>query len=227
MAISIRQYEPLGLQIFKELHRAIITLELTPGQSISVQEIATQIGVSRQPVREAFIKLAEAGLVTVIPKRGTYVRKISIQEVLGARFNREAIETAVAREAMEKLDQRDLDELQALINKQSEAALADDRLKFIQYDDEFHKTICVLTGRLMAWEVVEADKAQMDRVRYLSPEFSNIQEYINQHKVILQAIRNRDSKALEKAVKEHLSGIIQILPIMAQRYQEYFEEDGG
>ena len=56
-------------------------------------------GVSRQPVREAFIKLSEAGLVRIRPQRGTFVVKISTKQVTDARFVREAVEVAVARKA--------------------------------------------------------------------------------------------------------------------------------
>ncbi len=225
MVLKINKPGPLGLQIFKELHRAILTLELSPGQSLSVQEIASEMGISRQPVREAFIKLADAGLVTVLPQRGTYVRKISVREVLDARFNREAIEIAVAKEAIKKLDVTQFDELQAIIDKQTEADQEGDWPKFLHFDDLFHKTVCVQTGHERTWEVVEADKAQMDRVRYLSPSIARAQDFISQHQDILAALKKRDPRAAEKAVKIHLSGIKQHIPFIAEQYKEYFEQD--
>ena len=79
------------------------TLKLQPGQSFSEQEVAEKLGVSRTPVREAVIGLAEAGLLEVLPQRGTFVRKISIKAVMDARFVREAIELAVLREAVGRL----------------------------------------------------------------------------------------------------------------------------
>ena len=225
MVLKITQPEPLGLQVFRALHKAILTLELTPGQSLSVQEVASQLGISRQPVREAFIKLAEAGLVTILPQRGTYVRKISVQEVLGARFNREAIETAVAREAAAKLDESELGQLQDLIKKQIEAVQEDDWLKYLHYEDQFHKVICVLTGHERAWAVMEADKVQMDRMRYLYQGIISIQVFIGQHQAILDALKKRDPQAAEEAVKAHLSAIKNHIPIIAAKYKEYFELD--
>ncbi len=101
---ALRLAEPIVPQIINRLRQAIIELRLEPGQPLSEKEIALLYGVSRQPVREAFIKLAEAGLVQVLPSRGTYVTKISVKEVLNARFVREAIECAVVREAAGRID---------------------------------------------------------------------------------------------------------------------------
>lgn len=200
-------------------------MELYPGQPLSIQEIASGMGISRQPVREAFIKLAEAGLVTVLPQRGTYVRKISISEVMAARFNREAIEIAVAKEAIQKLDESGFDRLQAIIDKQVEAARENDWSKFMRYDNLFHKTVFVETGHERAWDVVEADKVQIDRVRYLSPSVTSIQDFISQHQDILDSLKQRDLKAAEKAIKIHLSRIKRHLPDIVTKYKDYFEED--
>src|ERR1051326_3034244 len=86
-------------QVFRTLRSSIVTLRLTPATALSEQDIADRLKVSRQPVREAFIKLSEIGLVRVLPQRGTFVTKISEKEVLDARFVREAVECAVARRA--------------------------------------------------------------------------------------------------------------------------------
>src|SRR6188474_173705 len=86
-------------QIYAALRREIVTMALKPGQALSEKEIADRFGVSRQPVREAFIKLAEKELVQVMPQRGTYVSKISVRDLANARFVREAVEVAVARSA--------------------------------------------------------------------------------------------------------------------------------
>src|SRR5262245_28276079 len=90
-------FEPLRLdgprgsiaeQVFRTLRFAIVTLKLTPASALSEQDIADRLKVSRQPVREAFIKLSEIGLLRVLPQRGTFVEKISSKAVTDARFVR-------------------------------------------------------------------------------------------------------------------------------------------
>jgi DNA-binding GntR family transcriptional regulator len=94
---------PIVPQLIQALRQAIIEMRLKPGEALSEKEVALRYGVSRQPVREAFIKLAEAGLLQVLPSRGTYVVKISVREVLNARFVREAIECALVRAAARRV----------------------------------------------------------------------------------------------------------------------------
>src|SRR5688500_7611656 len=76
-----RRQATMGSRVFDTLRQAIVQLQLRPGDPLSEADIARQLGVSRQPVREAFIKLAEIGLVEIRPQRGTFVRLISIREV--------------------------------------------------------------------------------------------------------------------------------------------------
>src|SRR5215469_15357966 len=89
---------PVRPQIYTGLRQRIIRGEIPPGAALSEAEIARRFSISRQPVREAFIKLAEEGLLEVRPQRGTFVRKISKTAVTDARFVREAIEANIVRE---------------------------------------------------------------------------------------------------------------------------------
>jgi len=84
-------------QIYERLRRAITTLELAPSESVSEKDLAQKLGVSRTPVREALIRLADEGLIDVLPQRGTFVAPIRLQDVEDAQFIREALEVAVVR----------------------------------------------------------------------------------------------------------------------------------
>ena len=78
-------------QVYDWLHDRILRGDLAPGARLSETEIAGQVGVSRQPVREAFIRLTAAGLAEVRPQRGTFIGRISVGAVLSARLIREAV----------------------------------------------------------------------------------------------------------------------------------------
>src|SRR4051812_10833774 len=102
-------------QVFRTLRTSIVTMRLMPATALSEQEIADRLKVSRQPVREAFIKLSEIGLVRVLPQRGTFVVKISTKAVTDARFVREAVECAIARRASEGIGKPEIVALRAII----------------------------------------------------------------------------------------------------------------
>ncbi len=222
-AITLDQRLPKALQIFQQLRHAIVTLKIKPGQSLSEKEIALQMGVSRQPVREAFIKLSEIGLVDIIPQRGTYVVKISVEAVKIARFIRETLEVAVAKAACGKLDEAFFARMHELIARQQNAAEQDNFEAFLLLDEAFHKAIAIEIGLERAWEIIESEKTQMDRVRFLSlPGASPMKRLINQHRAILAALESADIKACETAVTTHLSEVLSVLDPLSQEFPDYF-----
>jgi DNA-binding GntR family transcriptional regulator len=213
----------MGTRVFEALRQAIVQLQLRPGNPLSEADIGRQLGVSRQPVREAFIKLAESGLVEIRPQRGTFVRLISIREVSNARFLREAIEVAILKKAVREATDQDIATLKQLLREQRLAATGDDTVAFLRLDERFHQVLAKSADCEDAWRVLEGLKAQMDRVRYLSlPNATPLKTIIDQHEVILEALVARSPDAAEKAMQLHLSEILHSLPKLAERFPEYF-----
>ena len=213
-------------RVFRTLRSAIVTMRLQPGEALSEQEIAGRLSVSRQPVREAFIKLADDGLVRVVPQRGTFVMKISTDAVTNARFVREAVECAITREAVARLTHADLGHLKAVIAEQRRAAQADDAETFFVLDEDFHRGLAAASGCGYAWKVIESAKAQMDRVRFLSlPEATPMRRLVAQHKAILDAIADRDEGGATAAMQAHLREILSSLPRLARNYPAMFDAE--
>ncbi len=221
---ALRIAEPIVPQIIQRLRQAIIEMQLKPGEALSEKEVALRYGVSRQPVREAFIKLAEAGLLQVLPSRGTYVVKISVREVLNARFVREAIECAIVRSAAGLITDAGLAVLDRNLIEQKAAAQAGDSHGFYALDEAFHRAIADCVECDYAMRVVESARAQTDRVRYLSlPEASPLSMLISQHEAIVAALRAHDSDLAEVAMRRHLREILSALPRLAARFPDMFD----
>lgn len=208
-------------QLYRLLRERIVRTELLPGEVISETEIARFYDVSRQPVREAFIKLAEAGLVQIRPQRGTMITRISAEAVMDARFVREAIEADVVRLVAEKSDEAIRKELAQQIEHQKRVA-ENDNDAFVKLDELFHRTLAEMAGKAYAWRVVEEVKAQMDRVRYLSVEKVHMRLLINQHVAIVEGINAGNPLAAETAMRQHLREILKSLPALAQARPELF-----
>lgn len=219
--------EPVARRVFKVLRQAIVTMGFRPGQPLSEQEVADQLGVSRQPVREAFIKLRECGLVTVRPQRGTFVVKISAKQVMDARFVREAVELAVVRKAIEAAPVGVVGRLRDNLAAQTRA-VEERRLEtFMELDEAFHRAIALSVECDYAWRVVEEVKAQMDRVRYLSlPDATPLPRLLSQHRAIADAIEEGDAGRAEVAMRAHLREILTSLPTLEARFPDLFEGDG-
>ena len=213
---------PISTQLYHHLRGAIIRGELRPGQALSESEIARQNSTSRQPVREAFIKLAEDQLVSIQPQRGSFIVKISLADVLGARFVREAIEVALVQEAAVTAAVSTINELRQLIEQQKSAGQGHNE-RFLALDEEFHRTIAMSVGHAHAWRVIEKIKAQMDRIRYLSlNDATPIPLLIEQHIRIVDGIEAGDPTAAAAAMRTHLREITISLPAIAARFPELF-----
>ncbi|MGQ5288257.1 GntR family transcriptional regulator [Pectobacterium actinidiae] len=223
-SFQINNNEPVNQQIYRVLRKDIVECNIPPGKLLSEKEISVRFDVSRQPVREAFIKLAEAGLVQILPQRGTFVMKISEQRVADARFIRQALECAIVRRAAEMVTEEQLLTLEHNLRRQELAAQNEQVREFLSLDDSFHQLLTQIANCPLAWETIESIKATMDRVRFLSlsqvsPPFSLIQ----QHYVIFSALKARDPDAAEKAIREHLQEMIYSITPIAQQNSDWFE----
>jgi DNA-binding GntR family transcriptional regulator len=215
----------MGTRVFEALRQAIVQLQLRPGNPLSEADIGRQLGVSRQPVREAFIKLAEVGLVEIRPQRGTFVRLISAREVRNARFLREAIEVAVVRKAAAEATKEQARGLRRIIEEQRAVARDGDNVGFLRLDEAFHQALAASADCEDAWRVLEGLKTQMDRVRYLSlPDATPLTTIIGQHEQIVDAVEAGSPEAAEAAMRHHLSEILISLPKLAVERSEFFAD---
>ncbi len=216
--------ESSARRVEREIRRAIITLEIEPGALLSEQEIAERHGVSRQPVREAFIALERSGLVSIQPRRGTFVVKISLERMMEARFIRETLESGIVRRACERFDARIRTRIDFLIEAQEEAATRGAHYEFQRADEAFHAALAEGAGCPSAWTVIGDLKAHMDRVCHLTlPGPSSLPVLIAQHRDILGAIDRRDAEAAEAALRAHLSEILRALPVVEASHRHLFE----
>lgn len=208
-------------EIFDQLYARVVNLTLPPGARLSEAEVAAQMGVSRQPVRDAFYRLSQLGFIQIRPQRATTVTPLSEEAVLQAYFIRAALEEACMRRAAEVLDAEQLDGLERLIARQEAAILADRREEFHALDDQFHRDICTFAGLDFVWSLVRENKGHMDRARYLSLSY-HAGIALAEHRDILAALRARDGLAAAAAVRQHLSRIEGILERLRQDQPQVF-----
>lgn len=220
---KVSQSAPVGPQLYRGLRDRIIRNDLVPGSRISETEIATAVAVSRQPVREAFIKLAEEGLLEVRPQRGTYVRKISIRAALSARFIREATEADIVRLLAADPEPDLLHRLTDQLARQTEAADRADPQGFIELDELFHRTLAEAAGQAHAWQVLEGLKAQMNRIRHLSAQQFPLEKLLHQHRAIVAAIAAGNPGAADTHMRDHLRAILNDIPAVTQALPDFFD----
>ena len=215
--------ETIALRVVDALRDDIITMALKPGDVISESDIAGRYGVSRQPVREAFIRLAQQGLLLIRPKRATVVKKISPVGVRQSRFIRESIEVEIIRRVAGQPSDDAANVLTKLIADQEAASDAGDSRRFHTLDELFHRTLARLAGVEYAWQLIDDHKMQLDRVRYLTLGVSSTQRAIAEHKQIVEAVAKADPMAAETAMRAHLARAELLLNQTISDFPDYFE----
>lgn len=207
--------------VFDQLYDRIVSLDLPPGSRLSEADVAKQMAVSRQPVRDAFYRLSQKGFLLIRPQRSTVVAPISVEAVHRARFIRTALELETTRAALQRAGAADLAGLDELIARQQDAVDRDARAEFHALDDAFHARICEIAGQAHAWDVIRDSKVHMDRVRYLSLR-NGAPLALADHRRILAGFRARDEAAATGEMRAHLSRIAGIIDGIRAEHREYF-----
>ncbi|UZD91385.1 GntR family transcriptional regulator [Cognatishimia activa] len=224
-ASRIDAKRPAGDQIYRLLQRAILDMSLPPSSAVSEAEVGARLGASRTPVREALIRLREAGLIDTFPSRGNFVSKLSATRILEAQFLREGLELANIRYlATGGLTSESKIALQTNLALQAEAVGASDDTVFFKLDDEFHLLMANATGHRRAAEVLEREKLQLDRLRGLSlrTKGHHAQLYA-EHKDIFEAIVAQDEAGATEKAQLHFRTILDVLADLMLRHKEYFD----
>src|SRR5579872_7140067 len=212
--------------VYRALRDAIISAELAPGQRLSENELAERLAVSRTPVREALIRLRDERFVQIVPQLGTFVTPISTAAVRDAQFIRESLECAAVRLAAARAEEADIAALSGLVRRQAEVSEHGDHERFAVLDDEFHAALCELAGHSVAWQVAQREKGHLNRVRRLSlPRPRYLEEMVDEHRRVLDALAQGDPDAAEATLRHHLRMVLSALPAIRAEHPEYFDEE--
>jgi DNA-binding GntR family transcriptional regulator len=205
MSTLIDRGAKLSDQAYLALRVMIVRGDMQPAARISEPQLTERLGISRTPLREALLRLAEDGLVSIYPQSGSFVTPIHLDKVEEAQFVREQLECGIIRQVSTDIDRRGLAGLHRLLLQQQRADDAGDRERFYELDETLHATFCAIAGRPGVWRLIERSKMHMDRVRRLSlPIAKQVPRLIEQHRAIVEAVARGDADAAEAALRAHL-----------------------
>jgi DNA-binding GntR family transcriptional regulator len=212
--------------VCETIRRKVLTLELPPGAALSENELAAALGVSRTPVRESLILLAEEGLVQVFPKIGSFVARVDPERVADAQFLREAVELAALDDLPADLDPDVVRELQENLARQQQPGI--DLEEFFALDEAFHHGLLRLSGHGRAWSTVVAAKGHLDRARRLGlHETESPAVFADQHVEIFQAAVDRDLTRARTTMRKHLRAVFEDVERIRARAPELFATNSG
>lgn len=211
--------------VFETIRENIISWNIKPGTKISEKEISEALGVSRTPVREAFIKLAKEGIVEVIPQKGTFISYIDLDHVEESRFIRKALEVAVVRLAANQISNQYLEKLRETLEKQKISVKNKDYEIFYELDEEFHRLIFLAVDKERTSDIINLTGTQYKQIRMLSYlEDVNWNKVIIHHENIYEALKAGDAEKAVQYTVEHLDKMVIDLIEIKNRYSHYFKQ---
>lgn len=220
-----KEHELVKCYAYRILKRNILSLALKPGEAIQEKEIASRLGVSRTPVREALMALCKERLVDIFPQRGTRISLLDAKLVYQGRFLQEIVETAILELACDKLTDGHIEELERLTEEQRQMDSAADPLLFFEKDNEFHRFLFAACEKETVFDAIDLYMAHFTRSRMLCLTYFDAGELVCDHEKIVDAIKIHDVQAAKSALSEHLEHVICDQSLLKSAFPHYFLQE--
>lgn len=193
----------LRVSALNAIRDSILNGVLKPGDQLVQADIATQMSISRAPVREALRQLEDEGLVESIPYRGTFVSRITRRDIVELYSLRGALEGLAVRRLITRSDDRAPNELEAILSKMREAADAADYEALSTSDVQFHTQLCVLSEHRHLVRNWKVNSNLIRRILSFRNQLNPPHVVVEEHVPIMRAIWHRNADAARKAIEDH------------------------
>ncbi|MCZ2498743.1 phosphonate utilization associated transcriptional regulator [Xylophilus sp. Kf1] len=203
-AIAHLQENSLAGLVQNEVERLILTGELAPGAKLAELTIATRLGVSRGPVREAFRMLEEAGLVRTEKNRGVFVRAVDLDEALEIFELRAVMEMYVGRKLATTATTAQVRELRQLVDSMDRACKAGDAQDYHRHNLAFHDRLLALAGNAKFAATYRRLIKELSLIRRQNLTGESMGHYTREHRAIVRAIAAHDVEAAGQAMFDHV-----------------------
>lgn len=213
----------LAYIVYIQLKKAITTKSLEPDERIDINVLSEQLGVSRTPIKDAISRLSNEGLVTVRPKKGTYVTPFTIEDMLELIPIRCWLETGYCHEIVNHMPHKNMHRLEEIIQTSEEMLENKEEFNYFLYnelDGKFHEELIKVTGNKKLLQVYRSLNfhSQVARFYYQSYE-EKLMRGQEEHRVILNAIKKKDVELFEKSMRQHIMDGQQELIMVKQEEQ--------
>jgi len=198
-------------EAYSHIQQALRFGRYRAGDRLIPEDIATEIGMSRMPVREAFRRLASEGLVVLRPNRGCIVAGLTLDEIYETFEIRSVLEGLAVRLAMPHVDGAVIDELEMLLERMERAG-ATGGSDWVARHQEFHSYICGLSGKPKLVRQIAALHVVIEP--YLRIWFDYVEKPLSareEHETVIAALRTGDAKRAETVMQDHILGTAPML----------------
>jgi DNA-binding GntR family transcriptional regulator len=203
----------------KYLEGCIIRGELKPGQQIKEQEVASSLGISRPPIREAFKILEAQGLITRRPNRGAFVSTITERDAWEIYTLKSALYELATRLAFDRISEEDMQTLEDVVQEMEKCVHAKpaDVLEYQALNERYHDIIVEISGHWRLRKILQILHNQVKRYSGMSlTRGAHLRESLDLHIAILGAMKRKDLALAVQLTREHISrGLTVVQQIIA------------
>ncbi len=213
-------------RVYCDVRGRIVSGDLSPGDQISIEGVATGYGVSRTPVREALLQLAEEELVVIVPQVGASVSLVDLRKVYEAQFVREVLERACLAAGAKVPNPDIVVSLSKALRAQRAAIRERESAEFYRCDEVFHNLLCSMSGHSGISKITNSARAHLDRLRQLSlrNNFGLMEALYGEHRILVEALGRGDFAKADQTLRDHLRRIFRYTDELRQRHPEFFVE---
>lgn len=210
--ISLANHKPLREVVFGELRNLILTGKIEPGTRLMEVELATEMGVSRTPIREAIRKLEEEGLVVIEPRKGAYVSEVSVPDIVNILEVRENMDGLSSYLCAQRISEKGKIKLAEVSGRFNDAVDRGDMGDMIKYDTLFHKIIVEETNNSYLVNMMEKLQELVLRFRYIYyKDFRRAEEMPGEHKKICEAIIRGNAETARSESELHIRKLKELI----------------
>ncbi len=202
LKFDLENHQTLREKIVDTIREAIVNGVLGPDTKISEPELAERFGISRTPIREALRQLESEGFITVVPRKGAVVSRLSKKDVEDFYELKGILEGYAARRSVARVTEEDIAHMEQLNQELEIKSKKGDLRRAYQLHNEFHDIFLRLGGNDKLYAIVQGLVKQFQRFRMSLSVPGKIEGSIAQHREIIEAFRNRDVERVEKLVRD-------------------------
>lgn len=200
----IQRPQSLTIVVLQELERLILSGEIGPGEPINEKAFAERNAVSRGPIREACRKLEQAGLVTIIPNRGVFVRKLATKDAIEICDIRAVLSGYAGRILAETATRGQIADLTEMAEQMDETAGTGNVKGFYALNSKFHHAIFEFAGNARLREMYLAINKELYLFRWRAMLVSpDLEQSNREHREILAALADHDSLRTATMMESH------------------------
>jgi DNA-binding GntR family transcriptional regulator len=203
--IEIENAPPIAIQAAEIIRGKILQGVFSPGERLNEVDLSESLQISRSPIREAFQRLSQEGLVVLVPRKGAFVSMPNAKDIENLFEVREVIEPLAVALAAKKATDLQINQIEELLNN-TERTVEKNEYRQYPWDLDYHKQLASCSNNRVLEDMVYQINMGLQIARSRSSaEYGRARGALDEHRAILEAVKMRNAKLARKAMNLHIA----------------------